>query len=217
MIKVKSVRLDSGSSFMKVNEELLNLQWDRKCSVINVSSVNTTRDGTHIMIVYDDNTYKSKPGDVCESDEEFSARMKREAKISGEDFLGACISAEAGMSKLPPPFGYKIVPDELFIIRNSADAPANKIIRVSLKNKCLDSNELHQALLDAFNNNDCKPGTVWYTINEVLRCENDDSVVPGVIVTCITELDRTATLNTIIMAVNSFNKQYHYEKNSRED
>ena len=209
MIKVKSVRINSGSSFYEVNEELVNLQWNGECNIIDVSSVNTTRDGTYVMIVYDDNTYKSKPGDVCESesDEEFSARMKREAKISGE----------AGMSKLPPPFGYKIVPDELFIIRDSVDAPANKMIRVSLKNICLDSNELHKVLLDAFNNNDCKPGTVWYTINEVLRCENNDSVVPGVVVTCITETDRTVALNAIIMAVNSFNQQYHYEKNSRED
>lgn len=70
MIKVKSVRLDSGSSFITLNEELLDLQWDGKCNVINVSSVNTTKDGTYAMIVYDDNTYSSKPGDVCESDEE---------------------------------------------------------------------------------------------------------------------------------------------------
>jgi len=95
MIKVKSVRLDSGVSFIEVNEELLNLQWDGKCSVINVSSVNTTRDGTYAMIVYDDNRYSSKSVDVCESDEEFSSRMKREAENSGGDFLGACKSTEA--------------------------------------------------------------------------------------------------------------------------
>lgn len=70
MIKVKSVRIDSGTSFCEVNEELLNLQWDGKCNIISVSSVNTTRDGTYVMIVYDDNTYSSKPGDICESDEE---------------------------------------------------------------------------------------------------------------------------------------------------
>ena len=69
MIKVKSVRLDSGSSFITLNEELLSLQWDGKCSVINVRNVNTNRDGTYAMIIYDDNTYLSKPRDMCESDE----------------------------------------------------------------------------------------------------------------------------------------------------
>lgn len=90
MIKVKSVRLDSRSSFMELDEELLNLQYDKKCNIISVNSVNTTRDGTYAMIVYDnnDNTYSSKLGDVRESDEEFSARMKREAENSGGDFLG---------------------------------------------------------------------------------------------------------------------------------
>jgi len=37
-----------------------------------------TKFSQYCTIMYDDNTYSSRPGDACESDEEFSARMKHE-------------------------------------------------------------------------------------------------------------------------------------------
>lgn len=92
-IKIVEVGSEVNRAEDHINTALKKLQ--DKGYFIQDIKYHETKFSQYCTIMYDDNTYSSRSGDVCESDEEFSARMKREAENSGGDFLGACKSAEA--------------------------------------------------------------------------------------------------------------------------
>lgn len=91
MIQIKIVEVGSAvyRTEDNINTALKKLQ-DKGCFIQDIKYYET-KFSQYCTIIYDT---ISKPGDICEPDEEFSARMKREAKASGGDFLGACKSDE---------------------------------------------------------------------------------------------------------------------------
>lgn len=95
MIQIKIVEVGSKvyRSENHINAALKKLQ--NKGYFIQDIKYHETKFSQYCTIMYDDNTYPSRSGDVCKSDEEYYARMKREAENSGGDFLGACKISKA--------------------------------------------------------------------------------------------------------------------------